>query len=367
MRAAAPSSQPPPPACQKAGSGRTWDYRYTWVRDASMTLQGLYVAACPDEAARFFGFLARAAATQLDRGLHLQIMFGIRGERDLTERHMPHLTGWRDSGPVRVGNDAWTQQQLDVYGALLDAAHTLKDQLSDLEEPTRRFLVAAVEAAASRWHEDDQGIWEIRGTARPFLHSKLMCWVALDRGITMAAELRLDDDTIDAWRVSRDQIREVILQRGWIEAVGAYTQSFGSDELDASVLLLAITGFLPDSDPRLLATIDAIERGLSDERGLVYRYRGDDGFDAPEGTFLLCTFWLAHALALTRQVDRARLTLNRAAAYATDLGLFAEQIDPGNGELLGNFPQAFSHLGLINAAQALADAEDRHRDQPKSA
>jgi GH15 family glucan-1,4-alpha-glucosidase len=357
---AAPTTIPP----EGVGSGRTWDYRYTWVRDASMTLQGLYVAACPDEAGRFFAFLSRAAATGLDRGLHLQIMFGIGGERDLSERQMPHLTGWRDSGPVRVGNDAWGQQQLDVYGALLDAAHTLKAQLTDLDESTRRFLVAAVETAASRWPEDDQGIWEIRGDTRPFLHSKLMCWVALDRGISLAEQLRLDDDTVEAWRACRDELREMILQQGWNEKVGAYTQSFGSDELDASVLLLAIMGFLPGSDTRLLATIDAIEQGLSDERGLVYRYRGDDGFDEPEGTFLLCTFWLAHALALTGQVDRARQTLHRAAGYATDLGLFAEQVDPNGGELLGNFPQAFSHLGLVSAAQALADAENQLRVQP---
>ncbi len=339
------------------GSGRTWDYRYTWVRDASMTLQGLFIAACPDEAGRFFAFLARAAATQLDRGQHLQIMFGIGGERDLTERQVPHLTGWRNSGPVRVGNDAWGQHQLDVYGALLDAAHTLEDQLVDLDEPTRRFLVTAVEAAASRWTDDDQGIWEVRGPARPFLHSKLMCWVALDRGISLAAWLRVADDTVEAWRISRDELRQAILDRGWSETAGAYTQSFGSDELDASVLLLALVGFLPGSDPRLLSTIDAVEQGLSDERGLVYRYRGDDGFDEPEGTFLLCTFWLAHALALTGQVDRSRKTLERAAGYATDLGLFAEQVDPASGELLGNFPQAFSHLGLVTAAQALADAE----------
>ncbi len=350
---AAPTTSLP----EGVGSGRTWDYRYTWVRDASMTLQGLHVAACPDEAHRFFAFLSRAAATQLDRGLHLQIMFGIGGERDLTERQLPHLTGWRDSGPVRVGNDAWGQQQLDVYGALLDAAHTLKAQLGDLDDSTRRFLVAAVDAAASRWPEDDQGMWEVRGAARPFLHSKLMCWVALDRGIRLAAELRLDHHTVDAWRLARDELREVILHRGWSEPAGAYTQSFGSEELDASVLLLAVLGFLPGSDTRLMATVDAIERGLSDERGLLYRYRGDDGFDQPEGTFLLCTFWLAHALALTGQVDRARQTLHRAAGYATELGLFAEQVDPTNGELLGNFPQAFSHLGLINAAQALADAE----------
>jgi len=352
MVAAATTSLP-----EGVGSGRTWDYRYTWVRDASMTLQGLHVAACPDEAGRFFAFLSRAAATQLTRGRHLQIMFGVAGERDLTERELGHLSGWRESGPVRVGNGAWTQQQLDVYGALLDAAYTLRAQLGPLDEPTRSFLVAAVETAAHRWKEDDQGIWEVRGPARAFVHSKLMCWVALDRGLRLAAELRLDTDQVRTWTSVRDELRDAILTRGWSERAGAFTQSFGSDELDASVLLVAIVGFLPPSDERLRSTIDAIERGLRDERGLLYRYQGGDGFDEREGTFLLCTFWLAHALAVTGQVARARETLERAAGYATELGLFAEQVDSATGELLGNFPQAFSHLGLVTAAQALADAE----------
>ncbi len=345
------------------GSGRTWDYRYTWVRDASMTLQGLFVAACPDEAGRFFSFLARAAATQLDRGLHLQIMFGIGGEQDLSERELPHLAGWRNSGPVRVGNDAWGQRQLDVYGALLDAAYTLRGELGDMDEATGRFLIAAVDRAAALWREDDQGIWEIRGEPRPFLHSKLMCWVALDRALAMAEQLAVDDARAASWRGARDEICTAILTSGYSDSAGAFTQSFGSHELDASSLLMVIVGFLPPTDPRILSTIDAIETGLRDERGLLYRYRGEDGFAEPEGTFLLCTFWLAHALALTGQVDRARQTLERAAGYATPLGLFAEQVDPASGELLGNFPQAFSHLGLVNAAQALADAEQKAVDE----
>ncbi len=339
------------------GSGRTWDYRFTWVRDASMTMQGLFIAACPDEAGRFFAFLARAAATQLDRGEDLQIMFGIGGERDLSEREIGHLSGWCGSGPVRAGNGAWAQRQLDVYGSLLDAAYTLRAQLGELDEPTRGFLVAAVDAAAARWGDDDQGIWEIRGQGRPYLHSKLMCWVALDRGLAMIEQLRPEEDRAAAWTAARAELRQSILTRGWNSDVGAYTQSYGSDALDAATLLMAIVGFLPADDERLLATIDAIEAGLADERGLLYRYRGGDGFDQPEGTFLLCTFWLAHALALTGQVTRARDTLDRAAGFATELGLFAEQVDPATGHLLGNFPQAFSHLGLVNAAQALADAE----------
>jgi GH15 family glucan-1,4-alpha-glucosidase len=284
-------------------------------------------------------------------------MFGVGGERDLTEREIGHLSGWRDSGPVRSGNGAWSQRQLDVYGSLLDAAHTLRAQLGELDEDTRAFLAAAVDAAAERWRDDDQGIWEVRGPGRPYVHSKLMCWVAVDRGLTLVDRLRPTPEQRAAWETARDQLRDSILTHGWNDEVGSYTQSYGSAALDASVLLMAVVGFLPPDDARLLATIDAIEHGLADERGLLYRYRGGDGFDGPEGTFLLCTFWLAQALAVTGQVQRARETLLRAAGYATELGLFAEQVDSDTGELLGNFPQAFSHLGLVIAAQALADAE----------
>jgi len=351
---AAPTTSLP----EGVGSGRTWDYRYAWVRDASMTMQGLFVAACPDEAGRFFSFLARSSSTQLDRGLDLQIMFGIGGERDLSERELPHLSGWRDSPPVRCGNGAWNQRQLDVYGSLLDAAYVLREQLANMQEHTRMFLIDCVEAAASRWDEDDQGIWEVRGEARPFLHSKLMCWVALDRGLAMVTLLKADDREAD-WTAARAEIWEAIVSQGWSERVGAFTQSFGSDELDASVLLMASVGFLEPDDPRLLSTIDAVEDGLGDDNGLLFRYRADDGIDSAEGVFLLCTFWLAEALAVTGQVERSRTVLERAASCATSLGLFAEQVDPVSGELLGNYPQAFSHLGLVNAAQALADAERR--------
>ncbi len=358
VAAAATTSLP-----EGVGSGRTWDYRFSWVRDASMTLQGLYIAACPDEAGRFFAFLARAAASQLNRGVPLQIMFGVGGERDLSERTLPQLQGWRASGPVRVGNDAWRQQQLDVYGALLDAAWTLRAELDPSDEATRVFLAAAVETAARVWREDDQGIWEFRGPPRPFVHSKLMCWVAIDRGIRLAEDGILDSTSVERWARVREEIRTDIETRGWNDRVGAFTQSYGSEDLDASVLLMAIVGFLPSTDRRLIATIDKIEADLGNEQGLLYRYLGEDGFDAPEGAFLLCTFWLAHALAVTGQTERARETLTRVVSYASPLGLLAEQVDPTTGELLGNYPQAFSHLGLINAAQALAVAErqDGHR------
>ncbi len=356
---AAPTTSLP----EAIGGEQNWDYRFTWVRDASLTMEALWVAACPDEANKFFGFLADAAASQLRRGSDLQIMFGIGGERDLSERELPHLAGWRASRPVRIGNGAWNQSQLDVYGELLGAAQRLSDQLGELDPVTRQFLAAAADAAASRWHEKDQGIWEVRGEPRDFLYSKLMCWAALDRAIALAPQLGAAD-RVQRWAAARDEIRAAILERGilergWNDRAGAFTQAFGSEDLDASSLMLAITGFLPVDDPRMKATIDATAARLTDERGLVYRYLVHDGLAGEEGTFLLCTFWLAHAQALAEELDQATATFERAVAAINDVGLLAEEVDPGSGEMIGNFPQAFSHIGLVNAAWAIAQAQQR--------
>ena len=351
---AAPTTSLP----ETIGGGRNWDYRYTWVRDASFTMEALWVAACPDEAGKFFGFLADAAASQLQRGTDLQIMFGIGGERDLSERELPHLAGWRDSRPVRVGNGAWNQRQLDVYGEMLGAAWRLVQQLGELDPVTQRFMSAAADTAAARWEEKDQGIWEIRGEPRDFLYSKLMCWVALDRAIALAPRLGAEDK-VRGWTAARDEIRAAILERGWNEKAAAFTQAFGSEDLDASNLMLAITGFLPGSDPRMKATIDATAARLTDERGLVYRYLARDGLAGEEGTFLLCTFWLAQAQALAGELDQATATFERAVKAISDVGLLAEEVDASSGEMIGNFPQAFSHIGLINAAWAIAQARQR--------
>ncbi len=348
---AAPTTSLP----ESIGGERNWDYRYTWVRDASFTLDALWVAACPDEASWFFSWMAGAVATQIRRDSDLQIMFGIGGEHDLSERTLSHLSGWRDSRPVRVGNGAWNQRQLDVYGELLGAARRLRDQLGELDEVTRHFLVEVADTAAVRWQEQDQGIWEVRGDPRDFLYSKLMCWVALDCAIDLADLLQAHDH-IDEWAATREQIRAAILERGWSEKAAAFTQSFGSDDLDASALMMPIVGFLTATDPRMRSTIDAIAERLTDAHGLVYRYRASDGLAGEEGTFLLCTFWLAQAQALAGEVERARATFEQAIAYANDVGLLAEEVDPVTGELLGNFPQAFSHIGLVNAAWAISQA-----------
>jgi GH15 family glucan-1,4-alpha-glucosidase len=357
---AAPTTSLP----EEAGGERNWDYRYSWVRDASFTLECLWVAACPDEAHQFFDYLAASSAGQVHAGADLQIMFGIGGEHDLTERELGHLRGWRGSRPVRVGNGAWNQRQVDVYGELMGAAHRLVEQLNP-DHPGavawREFLIACADTAAERWRETDQGIWEVRGEPRHFLYSKLMCWVALDRAIAMADTLKAAD-RVPAWRVAADEIREAILTQGWSDTAKSFTQSFGSPDLDASNLMIGLVGFLPADDPRVLATIDAAAERLTDARGLVYRYRTEaganaDGLAGEEGTFLLCTFWLAQALAAAGQVGRARAVFERATRYLNDVGLLAEEVDPETGDLLGNFPQAFSHIGLVNAAWAIAQAE----------
>ena len=368
------------------GGGRNWDYRYAWVRDASFTIEALWVAACPDEANEFFDYMSSSAAGSLDGGGDLQIMFGIGGERDLTERELPHLKGWRGSVPVRVGNGAWNQRQLDVYGELLSAVYRLSDHVfddasrrvgplaapdkwgapPDLVPATRRFFVQLADTAARRWREKDQGIWEIRGEPRDFLYSKLMCWVALDRAVALVDHLDASD-RVEGWKQTQGQIREAILTRGWSDRAHAFTQSFGSDELDASSLMLPLVGFLPADDPRVLGTITATEERLTDDQGLVYRYRTHDGLEGEEGTFLLCTFWLAQALAQAGEPARARAVFERAAAFVNDVGLLAEEVDPGSGELLGNFPQAFSHIGLVNAAWAISEAERRQTAPADSA
>jgi alpha,alpha-trehalase len=351
---AAPTTSLP----ETVGGGRNWDYRYSWVRDASLTMEALWVAACPDEAKKFFAFLGDAADPQLRRGVELQIMFGVGGERDLAEKDLAHLTGWRSSRPVRVGNGAYDQRQLDVYGELLAAAHLLADHLGDLDEPTRRFLIAAADSAAARWQDKDHGIWEVRGEPQHFLYSKLMCWVALTRAIAEAPRLGAED-RVPGWTTIAAQIRAAILEQGWNEQAGAFTQAFGSQQLDASSLMLAITGFLPGDDPRMRATVDATAHRLTDGRGLVYRYLTSDGLPGGEGTFLLCTFWLATAQTLAGDVEAATATFERAIAVMNDVGLLAEEVDSRSGEMLGNFPQAFSHVGLIGAAWAITQARQR--------
>jgi len=339
---------------EAVGGERNWDYRYAWIRDASLTMDALYVGACPDEAEEFVSFMTSSAGGG-DRSL--QIMYGVGGEHDLSERELTHLRGWRDSRPVRVGNGAWDQDQLDVYGELLGALHRYRERLGDLHPEIQRFVATLADAAARRWTEPDAGMWEVRGRPRHHVSSKVLCWVALDRAVQLADRLG-EHARPDDWVQQRDAVREAILTRGWSEARQAYAQAFDSDELDAAALLMPLAGFLPADDPRMRSTIEAIERDLTDQ-GLVRRYRDGDGLEGREGAFLICSLWLVSCLARMGEVDRGQALFDRIAALANDVGLLSEEADPSTGELLGNVPQAFSHVGLITAARDLDEARER--------
>jgi GH15 family glucan-1,4-alpha-glucosidase len=350
---AAPTTSLP----ETVGGERNWDYRYSWIRDSSLTLEALYVGACPDEAEEFVSFMTSSAGG----GASLQIMYGIGGEHDLSERKLSHLRGWRDSSPVRVGNEAARQTQLDVYGELLNAIHLFREHLPEhlMHPEIQEFVAFLADAAASRWRETDAGMWEMRGDPRHHLSSKVLCWVALDRAVKLAPALGEFART-EEWERERDAIREAILERGWSEARQAFAQSFDSDDLDAAQLLMPIYGFLPATDERMRSTIEAIARELTED-GLVLRYRNDEGLNADglvgeEGTFVICSFWLVSCLAMAGELERAERLFDQLAGYANDLGLLAEEIDTANGEQRGNFPQAFSHIGLITAAYAIDHA-----------
>jgi GH15 family glucan-1,4-alpha-glucosidase len=351
---------------EDVGGERNWDYRYAWIRDASLTLAALYVGTCTDEAENFVSFMTSAAGGHAGPSGSLQIMYGIGGEHDLSERELPHLRGWRESRPVRVGNGAWVQMQLDVYGELLNALYLYREQLAEeLHPEIQHFVADLADAAASGWTQPDAGMWEMRGEPRHHLSSKVLCWTALDRAVKLAPRLGEHAKT-EEWAAERDRIREAILERGWSEARQAYAQSFDSDELDAAALLMPMVGFLPAGDERMRSTIETIARDLTQD-GFVLRYRNVEGLNADgltgeEGTFVICSFWLVSCLAQLGEVERAEELFDGLVAYTNDLGLLAEEIDAGTGELLGNFPQAFSHIGLITSAWQLDQAQ-KNRDE----
>jgi GH15 family glucan-1,4-alpha-glucosidase len=354
---AAPTTSLP----EEQGGVRNWDYRFTWLRDATFTLYALSVLGFMDEARAFTYWLRNLSYAD---GEALQVMYGIRGERDLTERELPHLSGYCGSRPVRIGNAAADQKQLDVFGELLDCIHIFRKHGGferygeKLEGPLWAMMRALVEYVCEHWHEPDNGIWEVRGGLRHFIYSKVMCWVALDRGIRAAQQLHLEAD-LTRWMVIRDQIRADVLAHGYNTTIGAFTQSYGSTALDASNLVLPLVGFIPPDDPRMRSTVERIMEKLTDERGFVFRYRSDDGLVGSEGTFSICTFWLVDNLAMQGRVDEARALFERLLTCAGRLGLFSEEIDSRNTMALGNYPQAFTHVALINSANNLKKAELR--------
>jgi GH15 family glucan-1,4-alpha-glucosidase len=337
---------------RRAGDAN-WDYRYAWLRDASFVLNAFWVAACPDEADRYFQWMARAAGTATGEGT--QVVFGVEGERRLDEAELGHLAGFGGARPVRVGNDAWRQTQLDVYGAVLDAAWAFRERL-DADPLVHRFLCGLADGAAARWGDRDAGIWEDRDCERHNVSSKTMCWLALDRAVRLAERLGAGGGQVARWARERDRVRDAVLRRGWSDERGAYVGAFDSPRLDASVLLMPMVGLVDARDERVLATVRAIERELGTERGLLRRLE-----DVDEGAFLACSFWLAQCHALAGDTDRARDVFEAAAATAGDVGLLAEQADPADGALLGNVPQALSHASLVNAAWCIDEVERGRR------
>jgi GH15 family glucan-1,4-alpha-glucosidase len=344
------------------GGVRNWDYRFCWLRDATFTLYALMEAGYVDEASAWRQWLLRAAAG-VPAQIHL--MYGLRGERRLTELELDWLAGYEGSRPVRIGNGAHRQRQLDVFGELMDALY--RAARAGLPEAAQSWNLqrAVIEYLGTIWTEPDHGIWEVRGPARQFTHSKVMAWVALDRAIKTVENFAASGP-VDHWRALRDDIHRQVCAQGFDQARGTFVQSYGSPELDASLLMIPLVGFLPADDPRVRGTVAAIERELVED-GFVRRYQAApevDGLPEGEGAFLLCTFWLADVLALLGRRRDAEALFERVLAVRNDLGLLSESYDVQKRRLVGNFPQAFSHVGLVNTARNLSDAGGPAEDRP---
>ena len=336
------------------GGVRNWDYRYCWLRDATLTLLAMLRCGYRDEAVIWRQWLLRAVAGD---PADVQIMYGLAGERRLEERELEWLAGYEGSRPVRVGNAASEQLQLDVYGEVLEALYQARSHGAPKDDDVWSLTTKLLDWLEQHWRTPDAGIWEIRGPLRQFTHSKLMAWVAFDRAVRFHDEFGREGP-IERWRAACDEIRAEILTKGWSEAKQAFTQAFGADELDASVLLMPLVGFLPADDERVVATVDAIRRELTVD-GLVLRYKpqeaGVDGLPGGEGVFLPCSFWLAAVLALQGRYEEARELFERLLDLRNDVGLFSEEYDPVARRQLGNFPQAFTHLALIETAFVLGE------------
>ena len=341
---------------EKIGGVRNWDYRICWLRDATFTLYALMQAGYREEAEAWREWLLRAIAGSASQ---MQIMYGVRGERRLEEYEIPWLAGYENSKPVRVGNAASQQFQLDVYGEVLGAMHYAHEAGIENRETDWRLQVELVEFLESNWDQPDEGIWEVRGGRKHFTHSKMMAWLAFDRAVKLVEKCGCSGDQhVDRWKKIRDQIHAEVCERGYDTGKKAFTQVYGSDALDASLLMMPLTGFLPATDERVRGTIEAIERELMQD-GFVLRYRpqeeGVDGLPGGEGVFLPCSFWLADCLHLTGRKKEARELFERLLVLRNDLGLLSEEYDPVAKRQLGNFPQAFTHVALVNSAGILGD------------
>jgi GH15 family glucan-1,4-alpha-glucosidase len=347
------------------GSVRNWDYRYCWLRDATFTLYALLSSGYSDEATAWVAWLLRAVAGQPGQ---IQIMYGIAGERRLTEFEAPWLPGYENSRPVRIGNAAHDQFQLDVYGEILDVFHVARRYGVDPGDDAWNVVRVLIDFVEQHWREPDEGIWEVRGPRRHFTHSKVMAWVAVDRAVK-AIEHHGQQGPVEKWRALRDAIHEDVCRFGFRPDRNTFVQYYGSDTLDASVLMMSLVGFLPANDPRIVGTVEAIQRDLMDE-GLVRRYNTDgpnvDGLPPGEGAFLPCTFWLVDNLTMLGRYDEARAIFERLLGLCNDVGLLSEEYDPRGKRQLGNFPQAFTHVFLINTAHNLSRSQGPAEERAKA-
>lgn len=339
------------------GDVRNWDYRFCWLRDASMSIETLFQIGHAGAAKRFMRFIQ---STFVARHESYQIMYGIRGERLLTETILSHLSGYKNSGPVRIGNDAYHQRQNDSFGYLMDLIYqyyrlmpgTL-DEIEDMWEMVKSILSMVTDD----WRKPDKGIWEIRGESRHFVSSKVMCWVALDRGVRIASLLD-KPGYCELWQKEADEIRKDVFEQGWKEEIQSFSQTYDNLALDSSLLLMEPYGFIQADDVRYIKTVDAVKKALF-HKGLMYRYNSADDFGMPSSAFTICTFWLIQALFVTGRKDEARLLFDEILKYSNHLGLFSEDIDFDTKEQLGNFPQAYSHLALVKTAILFAEEDKR--------
>jgi GH15 family glucan-1,4-alpha-glucosidase len=354
MAAAATTSLP-----EEIGGVRNWDYRYTWIRDTSFILQALYNLGHLKETEDYLRWVQGLLASHGAAGM--QIMYGLRGETDITEEVLAHLEGYRGSAPVRIGNEAYRQRQLDIYGELMDSALKLSNYVGKIDVGMWPFLRGVCDYVALNWESPDAGIWEVRSEYRSFTYSRLMCWVALDRGVAIAKRYGFQTD-LKRWEEVRGYIKSDIMMRGWNEQIQAFVGYYGGDGLDAATLLIPIVGLLPFDDPRVVANMEAVRKGLCSE-GLIYRYTSPDGVAGGEGAFLSCSFWFIDSLVAMGRCVEAESYLDRMLGYSNHLGLFSEEYDPVKSVALGNFPQAFTHIGFINSVIALRKAQIRTTPQ----
>ncbi len=351
---------------EQIGGKRNWDYRFCWIRDATLTLYALLTSGYREEARAWRQWMLRAAAGHPSQ---LQIMYGLSGERRLYETQLDWLSGYEGSSPVRVGNAAYDQLQIDVYGELMDALHVGRKYQLEPSKEAWNFQRVLLGYLKRKWPRPDKGIWEMRSGAKQYTHSKLMAWVAYDRAVKGVEDFGLSGP-VEEWKKERETIRNEILEQGWSEKRKSFVQTYGGEALDAALLMIPTVGFLPADDPRVVATVEAIQRDLTED-GLIRRYRTDatkDGIAGGEGAFLVCTFWLADALAMIGRSDEATELFERLLSLRNDLGLLAEEYDPREKRQLGNFPQAFSHVGLVNTANNLISsagpAQQRGEEAP---